>query len=63
VARATADARGWPWREPVDISSEWSPAGERAWTVRTNAASRGLSVRVTIREADLTVLQAGFLPR
>lgn len=40
-----------------------SAPGRRTWSVRSNATARGGNVVVTIREADLAVLDAVFLPR
>lgn len=62
VARAAAEARGWPWEEPIDITAG-TAAGQRTWCLRSNAQSRGRNVVVTIREVDLAVLHAGYLPR
>jgi len=63
VAQALAHERGWVWLEPVVIEVERSAPNDRTWAVRTNAQARGASVRVVIREADLTIVSAGFLPR
>lgn len=55
-------ARGWPWIEPVDLElATVSPA--RTWSVRTNVQSLGSNVRLRIRESDLAIIEAGFLPR
>jgi hypothetical protein len=47
VARELASQRGWRWLEPVE----------------TNCQSRGMSIRIVIREADDAIVQAGYLPR
>ncbi len=62
AARAVAEERGWTWREPAAVEPALR-AGERTWTVRSNALARGTNVVVTLREADLAVLEARFLPR
>jgi hypothetical protein len=63
TARATADTRGWSWEEPVVVTVVISAPGQRTWSVRSNASAIGRNVVITIREADLAVLEAVFLPR
>lgn len=61
AARAAAESRGWPWLEPVEVERE--SAARRTWVVRTNCEERGQNVRITLREDDLAVMNAAFLPR
>ena len=61
-ARAVAEERGWPWREPVEVS-EAAHNGEPVWAVRTNAGMRGASVRILLRRSDRAVVHTGYLPR
>lgn len=63
VARAEAAARGWPWLEPVEVRVESTDDDGRVWTVRTNAGGRGRNARFAVREVDLKVVSAGYLPR
>lgn len=63
VARELASQRGWYWLEPVEISLSSSSASGRLWTIETNCQSRGMNIRIVIREADETIVQAGYLPR
>ena len=63
VAKRFAAERSWPWCEPVEIRPAISLPGQEVWTIRTNAGSRGASIRLSIRQADLAVLDAAFLPR
>jgi hypothetical protein len=65
AARASALARGWPWVEPIEARRQPhpDPGGAPVWELRTNTSSRGQNVRILIREADLTILTAGYLPR
>jgi hypothetical protein len=63
VARRHASERGWSWLEPVEVSLERATPGDRTWSVSTNILAVGQNVRVLIREADLAVLDAGFLSR
>ena len=62
VALAAATERGWPWSEPIDVRlTQATP--RRVWLVRTECLNRGSNVVVLIREDDLAVLEATFLPR
>lgn len=62
AAREHAAARGWPWIEPCKLElTRVSP--ERLWTVRTNVLAIGMNVRIVVREADLVVVEAGYLSR
>ncbi len=63
VAQRVAVACGWPWLEPVAIDVESAAAEGRTWSVRTNCQQRGMNVVIVIRESDLRVVRAGFLPR
>jgi hypothetical protein len=63
VARELAVEREWPWIEPVEIRLETAAPGHKTWSVKTNILAVGRNVRVLIRESDLAVLEAGFLPR
>lgn len=62
VARMTATERGWPWSEPVEVGLSQA-AGRRVWSVRTNCWDKGSNVVVLVREDDLAVLDARYLPR
>jgi hypothetical protein len=62
IARRCAEERGWTWQEPIEISPA-AEAGQPVWDVRSNAASRGMNVRVVIRRSDLAVIHAGYLKR
>jgi hypothetical protein len=61
-ARILAKKRGWTWHDPVDITAA-AHNGEPVWVVRTNILMRGQNVRVVLRKADHTILQAAYLPR
>jgi hypothetical protein len=63
VAQKYAEERGWPWRTPVEAQLTRVTPNDRQWTVRTNLFAIGMNVRVVIREADLTIVEAGYLPR
>ncbi len=61
-ARKLADERGWTWREPVEVTSR-ADRGEPVWVIRTNILMRSPSVRIVLRQSDLAVIRAGYLPR
>jgi hypothetical protein len=63
VARRHADEHAWSWVEPVELTFAASGADGRVWSLRTNAHARGRNIRMRIRESDLAVLEAAFLPR
>jgi hypothetical protein len=63
AGRAEAEARGWPWLDPVEIGLTRASPGARQWTLRSNANARGRNVRVVVAEPDFRVVEAGFLPR
>jgi hypothetical protein len=63
AARAEAEARGWPWLEPVEVTLTRAAPGARHWQVRTNTAARGRSARIVIAEPDFEVVESGYLPR
>jgi len=63
VGKAVAAARGWPWIEPVEVRLDRTTSDQRFWTIRTNALSKGRNIRLLIRESDLAVIEAAFLPR
>lgn len=58
-ARKVAIERGWHWLEPVEMTAVYPGA----WEIRTNALSRGINVRMILRESDFAVLEAGYLLR
>jgi hypothetical protein len=62
-ARELASQRRWPWLEPVEISLSSSGTAGPLWTILTNSQARGMNVRIVIREADESIVQAGYLPR
>jgi len=61
VAREYADKQNWPWREPTEVSLENLP--QHIWCIRTNVFAVGTNIRILIRESDLAVVEAYFLPR
>jgi hypothetical protein len=63
VARELASERSWPWIEPVEISLSSSGTAGRIWTIVTNSQARGMNIRIVIREADESIVHAGYLPR
>ena len=64
-ARALADERGWPWREPVEVSRTRSLIvfGRERWLVTTHVGFRGGNVRIEIDAGSGAVVSAGYLPR
>lgn len=58
-ARIVAAQHGWDWRDPV----EFTRVNLDAWQIRTNATSRGMNIRIVIRESNFAILEAGYLPR
>lgn len=58
AARAYAQARGWPWQEPIVVE-----AGLREYRIRTNASRRGGNVNVRVSMIDGTVRFASFAER
>ena len=63
AAREYADARGWKWLTPVEVTLTRNVPDDRRWTVKTNAFAVGMNARIVVRERDLVVLEAGYLPR
>jgi hypothetical protein len=63
VARHYADERAWSWVEPVELVMATSGPEGRIWSLRTNVQARGRNIRMRIRESDLAVIDAAFLPR
>lgn len=61
-ARKLADEQGWTWQEPVEVKSGVE-RGEPVWIIRTNVLMFGRNVRIVLRQSDLLVIHAGFLPR
>jgi hypothetical protein len=62
-AQAYAKIQGWPWLTPIEIALTRAIPADRQWTVKTNAYAVGRNVRIVIREADMSVIDAAFLPR
>ena len=62
AAQREAFQRGWIWLTPVQVDLVHS-SGERVWSILTNAYSVGSNIRMKIRECDLAILEAHFLPR
>ena len=64
VAAALAEARGWPFDEPVQVRrrTPWI-FGKPCWAVLTNADQLGSNVRVEIDAASGVVLSCAFNPR
>jgi hypothetical protein len=65
AARAAAEAKGWPFVDPVLVLRKrpWFRKQGGTWEVVTNRFAIGGNVRVTIDDATGAVLEAGFLPR
>lgn len=63
VARAYANEHSWPWIEPVEVQLARSGPGNRVWSVRTNILACGRNIRILIRDSDLAIVEAAFLPR
>ena len=63
AAREYAEARGWKWLTPVEVTLTRNASDDRRWTVKTNAFAVGMNARIVVRERDLVVLVAGYLPR
>jgi hypothetical protein len=61
-ARVLASDRGWPWREPVEVTAG-AEGGEPVWFVNSNYLMRGANVRIVLRRSDHSLVRAGFLPR
>ena len=64
-ARLVAEGEGWPWQQPifVQIRRRGIIFGSRFWEVRSNSASRGQNVEVTIDDQSGKVLGRNFNPR
>jgi hypothetical protein len=62
LARTLASHRGWTWREPVAIRAALE-RGEPVWVIESNVQSRGMNVRVVLRQSDHSLVTAGYLPR
>jgi hypothetical protein len=60
AARCLADARGWPWYEPVAVESNAAGPRERV-VVRSNATSGGANVVVELDAESGAVLHAAYL--
>src|SRR3569623_3710650 len=63
AARRYAAAQGWPWRLPVEAVLSKAASNDRQWSVKTNAFAIGMNARIVVRESDLTIVDAGYLPR
>jgi len=64
AAQRYAEDKGWPWLSPIEVTLTRSAAREdRQWTVKTNAFAVGRNARIVVREHDLVVVDAGYLPR
>lgn len=63
VARAETGKRGWLWLEPIEIQLVNSDPMNKIWLVQTNLHGLGCNARIYIRESDLMVLKAAYLPR
>lgn len=61
-ARRLASERGWVWNDPVEVDAGLQ-GGEPVWVIRTNVSMLGMNVRVVLRQADLALVEAGYLPR
>ena len=62
LARKVAEERDWPWDEPVEVSSGVD-RGEPVWVISTNTMMIGNSVTIVLRRSDLSLKDAGHLPR
>lgn len=63
AAKVFIERQSWPWIEPVEMKLTATAGGEKAWSIWTNAQTRGNNVRLLVREIDLAVLEHKFLPR
>ena len=63
AAQNYAESRGWPWLTPVEVTLTRVAPNDRQWTVKTNAFAVGRNARIVVREADMVVLDGGFLAR
>jgi hypothetical protein len=62
IGRAFAAENALPWLEPVQVSLSRA-VPPREWSIRTNADGKGCNIEMVIREADWSIVRAGFLPR
>jgi hypothetical protein len=62
VARAAAEANGWPWQEPLHVTKRrrFVFFGPVSWRITTNAACRGGNVRIALDDASERVVEQGF---
>lgn len=61
-AKNLAAECGWTWLDPIEIT-ESRHAGELVWVIQSHYMWRGMNARVVLRQADLAVVDAAYLPR
>lgn len=63
IARAAAEAEGWPWQAPLHVRRQrkFMFFGPALWHITTNAMARGGSVRVTVDEISGQVRSKGLV--
>jgi hypothetical protein len=63
LAQEAAQAAGWAWVDPVDISWRSNWFGKRGkWEILTNAKGLGAKIRIVVRD-DGQILEKGYVPR
>jgi len=62
IAKAVADAKGWPWQEPLHVQKRrrFILFGAVSWHITTNAMSRGGNVRIEVDDQSRVVVDQGF---
>jgi hypothetical protein len=62
IAKAAAEAKGWPWQEPLHVQRrrKFVLFGSVAWHITTNAMSRGGNVRIAVDDESRAVVEQGF---
>jgi hypothetical protein len=65
IAKAAAEAEGWPWEGPFGIWSEKTHVlvGRRVWHVYSHAGTRGENVLIRIDDTTGEVVGKRYLPR
>jgi hypothetical protein len=63
-ARAFAEQKGWPWRQPVhaEIRRRWFIGGLR-WRIVSNYGMRGGNAYIELDDQTGEVLKANYIPR
>jgi hypothetical protein len=63
AAETYASSRGWVWRLPVRVELQQAAGDHRTWVIHSNAFAVGMNARIVIRENDLAIVEAGYIPR